>query len=528
MTTDQPRTTLTATSTSAVTATSPTSTPTGPTGPTAWTSAMADRAAGALTGMACGDALGAPFEFGPPLSADHPVAMTGGGGFGWEPGEWTDDTQMAVVILQAAERAVGDGTRLTDHLDAVVQGWVDWAATATDVGNQTRAVLGEVRRGGQATAEDAAEAADRFHTRTGRSGGNGSLMRTAPVALAFLDDEQAMADAARAISELTHTDRDAGDACVLWCSAIRHAVLTAEFDLRHGLRLLPADRRDLWVARIEEAQRSAPADFDRNGWVVHALQGAWSAITGTPVPDGGHLDHQPGDHLRLALEAAVRGGRDTDTVAAIAGALLGARWGSSALPSSWRRVVHGWPGVGVTDLGLRGLAVAQRTPDGAWPLTDRKDYAHLGVPTSMVVHPHDLGVILGNAAVLDDLPDAIDAVVSLCRVGRRRPTHVQSADHVVVWLVDKDDPAENLNLDLAMREAADAVAALRAEGRTVLLHCAAGQSRTPAVAAAYAVRHLGMDPVIALDEVCAALPSPAPKSALRAAVTRMTPTGTRH
>ena len=488
---------------------------------------MADRAAGVLMGMACGDALGAPFEFGPPLAADRALAMTGGGGFGWEPGEWTDDTQMAVVILQAAERAVAEGTGLTDHLDAVVQGWVDWAAEATDVGNQTRAVLGDVVRGRHVSAAAATEAATRFHRRTGRSGGNGSLMRTAPVALAYLDDEPAMAAAARTISELTHTDPDAGDGCVLWCAAIRHAILTGELDLRHGLPLLPTDRRDLWVARIEEAERSVPADFDHNGWVVQALQGAWSAITRTAVPDGAGLDQQPGDHLRLALEAAVRGGRDTDTVAAIAGALLGARWGSSAIPSAWRRVVHGWPGLRVSDLGMRGLALAQRTPEGAWPLTERMDYSHLGVVTGTVTHPHDDRVLLGDAGVLDDLPDRVDAVVSLCRVGLGRLPRVATGDHVVVWLVDKADPLENPNLDLTLREAADAVAALRAEGRTVLLHCAAGQSRTPSVAAAYSVRHLGVEPATALAEVCAALPSPAPNPALRAAIARMTPAGAR-
>ena len=53
--------------------------------------------------------------------------------------------------------------------------------------------------------------------RTGRTAGNGSLMRTAPVALAYLDDEAALVEAARAVSELTHYDPEAGDACVLWC-----------------------------------------------------------------------------------------------------------------------------------------------------------------------------------------------------------------------------------------------------------------------------------------------------------------------
>lgn len=119
-------------------------------------------------------------------------------------------------------------------------------------------------------------------------------------------------------------DPDAGDACVLWCAAIRHAVLTAKLDLRRGLELVPPDRRPVWSARIAEAEAKVPADFTRNGWVVQALQGAWSAITTTPVPvASGGVEHQPGDHLRLALEAAVRGGRDANTVAAIAGLLRG-------------------------------------------------------------------------------------------------------------------------------------------------------------------------------------------------------------
>ena len=79
--------------------------------------------------------------------------------------------------------------------------------------------------------------------------------------------------------------------------------------------------------------------------MVEALQGAWSAITTTPVPQD---DPAKGvfraDHLRLALDAAVRGGGDTDTVAAIAGGLLGAVYGASAVPAEWRRVLHGWPG----------------------------------------------------------------------------------------------------------------------------------------------------------------------------------------
>ena len=106
-------------------------------------------------------------------------------------------------------------------------------------------------------------------------------MRTAPVALAYLDDEAALVEAARAVSELTHYDPEAGDACVLWCLAIRHAILTGFLDARIGLQHIDIDRRDLWATRLDIAEASQPSDFKNNGWVVEALQGAWSAIATT-------------------------------------------------------------------------------------------------------------------------------------------------------------------------------------------------------------------------------------------------------
>ena len=101
--------------------------------------AQSDRAAGVLLGMACGDALGAGYEFGPPLGSDVDVVMAGGGSFGWAPGEWTDDTSMAIVI---AEVTAGGGDLATSQAqDQVAARWAGWAAGATDVGIQTRSVL---------------------------------------------------------------------------------------------------------------------------------------------------------------------------------------------------------------------------------------------------------------------------------------------------------------------------------------------------------------------------------------------------
>src|SRR5271165_4531350 len=88
----------------------------------------------------------------------------------------------------------------------------------------------------------------------------------------------------RAVSELTHYDPEAGDACVLWCLAIRHAILTGVLDARIGPHHIPAERRDKWAARLDTAGKARPSDFPNNGWVVEALQAAWSAIKTTPIP----------------------------------------------------------------------------------------------------------------------------------------------------------------------------------------------------------------------------------------------------
>lgn len=307
-----------------------------------------DRAAGVLLGAAAGDALGAGYEFGLPLPAGTPVGMVGGGAFHWQPGEWTDDTAMAVAIAEVAGR--GQDLRTPAAQDAVVARWVEWARNAKDVGSQTRIVLDAVRD--RPTAAAVGSAANVLHARTGRTAGNGSLMRTAPVALAHLYDPAALVAAARAVSALTHPDPEAGEACVLWCLAIRHAVLHGSLDgLRLALDHLPPARAAVWAARLDEAEANPPAHFSNNGWVVQALQGAWSAIQRTPIPAAdGSAGSFPEQHLQHALEAAVRGGRDTDTVAAIAGALLGARWGAAGVPQHWVAELHGWPGLRAPDL----------------------------------------------------------------------------------------------------------------------------------------------------------------------------------
>jgi ADP-ribosyl-[dinitrogen reductase] hydrolase len=327
------------------------------------TTAQRDRACGVLLATAAGDALGAGYEFGPPLPDDAPVAMRGGGQFGWAPGEWTDDTAMAIVIAEVA--ATGADLRGISAQDQIVARWARWARTAPDVGLQTSQVLGEVLVGGVSGAAAAALAASaELHERTGHTAGNGSLMRTAPLALAYLGDPGGLAEAATAVSALTHFDPAAGEACVLWSLAIRHAVLTGELDPRVGLEDLPVGPRGRWADRLDAAERLRPSDFSANGWVVEALQAAWCAIVRTPysVPGGDSpkIGVSHSDLLRMSLEIAVRGGRDADTVAAIAGGLVGAAYGASAVPARWRSAIHGWPEYKEADLERLAAEIVAR------------------------------------------------------------------------------------------------------------------------------------------------------------------------
>jgi ADP-ribosylglycohydrolase len=475
----------------------------------ALTTAQLDRACGVVLGTAAGDALGAAYEFGPPRGPQLEVAMVGGGAFGWEPGEWTDDTSMAVAIAEIA--ATGADLRDEQAQDALVRRWYEWSLHATDVGVQTRSVLSSAGRHG-ISARTARAESGALHRSSGRTAGNGSLMRTAPLALAYLDDETALVEAARLVSELTHYDPEAGDACVLWCLAIRHAVLTGALDARIGLQHIPSERRDMWAARLDVAEKAQPSDFTNNGWVVEALQGAWSAIRTTPVPTDHPVDGVfRVDHLRLALDAAVRGGGDTDTVATIAGGLLGAAYGASAVPAEWRRVLHGWPGMRSRDL----VALATRIVKADRPFSYRTD------PMTPIRHPHDKGVWLADVAALQSLPPGVDAVVSLCRVNDDDlPAGVEQID---IRLIDLVDPDANPNLDFVLTDTVRLIEQLRNEGRTVLVHCVACQSRTPTVAALYGARRQGTSGLLALRDVTGVLPDAWPNSDFRKAIKRLAP-----
>ncbi len=131
---------------------------------------------------------------------------------------------------------------------------------------------------------------------------------------------------------------------MLWSEAVRVAVTEQRLDVRAGLDLLDPEAAARWSAWVADAESARPeADLRQNGFTVTALQAAWRAIATTSPPERSRFAGR--DHLAAALQAAVAVGGDTDTVAAIAGSLLGARYGARAVPDEWATAVHGWPGI---------------------------------------------------------------------------------------------------------------------------------------------------------------------------------------
>lgn len=481
------------------------------------TSAQMGRATGVLLGTAAGDALGVPYEFATPPGPGEPAQMRGGGLGDLAPGEWSDDTSMAVVVAEVA--ATGADLTSGEALDEIAEGFLRWYdSSPPDIGIQTSAVLGATRRrlhaGETGASRVMREESFAYAARHAHSAGNGALMRTAPVALAHLRDRDRLSRAARLVAELTHADPLAGDSCVLWCEAIRVAVRDGSIDVRAGLDLVPGARRDQWSEWLDDAldvernrsERVPGARFTPNGFTVTALQAALAAVVTTEVPE-----ESPGllsfacQHLQHALHAAVRIGNDTDTVAAIAGGLLGARWGASAVPWRWRRAVHGWPGRDARDLVALGTLAARggRVDDKGWPTVETVAYPDDRAAPKPVPHPYDDGVLLGTHA---SVGHGVDAVVSMCRVGRTQGCFEGAVEVVESRLMDSELADDNSNLYFVLFDTADAVRGLREEGKRVLLHCVAARQRTPSVAIAYAVL-LGHDPAQAQRDVRAVLGS---------------------
>jgi ADP-ribosyl-[dinitrogen reductase] hydrolase len=277
-----------------------------------------DRAVGALLGLAVGDATGTTLEFRPRDDrAERLTDMVGGGPFGLRPGEWTDDTAMALALADS----LGETGRIDeqDLLRRFVRWWREGAYSCTgrcfDIGNTTRTALAAWERtgAGHAVPSRATDA------------GNGSLMRLAPVAIRFRQNEAARRDAAARQSRTTLAAPEAVDACVLFADMLADAIAGAP------RATVLAPRNAAYAGRIaglaKGQWRAKPRRAIRgSGYVVDALEASLWCVART-------ADYRDA----VLLAANLR--EDADTTAAITGQLAGAIYGSAGIPDPWKQRV---------------------------------------------------------------------------------------------------------------------------------------------------------------------------------------------
>jgi len=305
-----------------------------------------------LGALAYGDALGARYE-GLHLRLRPDWVRFGRGVLIWRtPGWWTDDTDMALGILLALADLLGldypgapvaTAKRPTAELAgdaglrAVVDNWLSWRARGSllDAGTGTVRVLHAVKALPDRSPSAVLAVSRRQLGRPHRGGGNGAVMRTAPVALAFLGDPAGAAKAAAAIAELTHPAARATQAAALWTVLCERAVTTGALDLVAALEHV-ADS-PFWADLLGSAAR--PGRNGRPGWTPTTVADAWWCVQRA-------LEAGTCGALERGVRLAVASGVDPDTTAAVAGALLGALEGTGPLPEAARKLVHGgdWTG----------------------------------------------------------------------------------------------------------------------------------------------------------------------------------------
>lgn len=296
-------------------------------GPAYWTDddgrESLHRFRGCFLGLASGDALGTTLEFRPPGTFEPITEMVGGGPFRLEPGQWTDDTSMALCLAESllAERGFNPADQMARYLRWYREGHLSSTGHCFDIGNTVRAALERFERSGQPYSGSTDP----------HSAGNGSLMRLAPVVLYFANDPRSAIHHAAASSRTTHGARTAVDACRYLAALLLGALRGQEKQ-----RLLQANYAPVagtWserplapeIAEIAAGsyKRREPPQIKGTGYVVRSLEAAlWAFHHGQTFREGCLLAANLGD--------------DADTTAAVYGQLAGAYYGEEGIPPEWR------------------------------------------------------------------------------------------------------------------------------------------------------------------------------------------------
>lgn len=282
------------------------------------------RARGALVGLAVGDALGTTNEFQPAGSFEPITDMVGGGVFDLEPGQWTDDTSMALCL---ADSLLAQGRY--DSFDVMERydrwrkdGYRSSTGTCFDIGNQVMRSLWDF---------EVNQRVPRTAQRT-TSAGNGAIMRLAPVVIAGFEHREIREIVATAglSARETHYSVEAEAATEVFAALLVGALLgwAPEHIINVGWASTgPAF--DEMAARVISTDPAERAAWEKNtsGYIVHGLRLAVHGLL-----DFGSFDE--------AVLAIANMGGDADTNAAIYGQLGGAHFGVEAIPASWRSTLY--------------------------------------------------------------------------------------------------------------------------------------------------------------------------------------------
>ena len=274
-----------------------------------------DRFRGCLLGLAVGDAVGTTLEFKPRGTFAPLTDMVGGGPFGLKPGQWTDDTSMALCL--ATSLVEKQGFDATDQMNRYVnwykQGYLSSTGHCFDIGNTTRAALHQFQQTGNPFSGSTDPSA----------AGNGSLMRLAPVPLFYYPDREKMRHYAAESSRTTHAAAACLDACRLFADMLYLALTVADKETI----LIGSDpdivTEPLLKGIASGAYRQKTLNQIRgSGYVVESLEAALYCFWQT-------------ESYEEAVLAAANLGDDADTTAAICGQIAGAFYGVAGIPPRW-------------------------------------------------------------------------------------------------------------------------------------------------------------------------------------------------